>query len=432
MSSIRSIMSHPAAASLWADTAIPSSPTPALVDSCRADVLVIGAGYTGLSTALHLAQSGADVCVLEAHEPGWGASGRNGGQVNPTLKHDPKELIQLLGDRAEPLITAISSSADLVFDLIQQHQIDCQPVRAGWLQVSYNDSDLPTLHRRAEQWQRRGAAVQILERHDLAQRTGTETFHGGWIDQRAGSVQPLSYARGLVQAALTAGARVHGTSPVIDLRRDGAQWLATLAGGARVTADKVVLATNGYSDNLWPGLAQTTLSANSFIVATKPLGAAAANILPKGETLSTAQRLLVYMRKDSQGRILLGGRGLFSDPSGAADFAHIERSLATLYPELAPFQFEYRWGGRIAITRNFLPHVHQPAPGVTMALGYNGRGVAAATAMGKHIAQLLVSGAEKDFPFPITGLTAFPLHGLQRLYISAGVAWYSLLDRLRV
>jgi glycine/D-amino acid oxidase-like deaminating enzyme len=370
------------------------------------------------------------VCVLEAHEPGWGASGRNGGQVNPTLKHDPDELIQIMGDRAEPLIEAISSSADTVFNLIERHQIDCNPVRSGWLQTSYNDASVPALHRRARQWQRRGAPVEVLDRQELARRTGTELFRGGWLDKRAGSVQPLSYARGLAATALEAGAHIHSLSPVVGLRRNGTHWEATVANGARVTADKVVLATNGYSDGLWPGLAQTVLSANSFIVATKPLGSAAAYILPNGETLSTAQRLLVYMRKDDQGRILLGGRGLFGDPVGPADFAHIERSLAALYPSLAPFEFEYRWGGRIAITRDFLPHVHRPAPGLTIALGYNGRGVAAATAMGRHIAALVISDSEQNFPFPITRLAPFPFHGLQSFYISAGVAWYGLLDRL--
>lgn len=427
---IRSVLSHPAAASLWADTAVPAPSTPPIPQACQADVLVVGAGYTGLSTALHLAQQGASVCVLEAHEPGWGASGRNGGQVNPTLKYDPDELARMLGDRAEPLIRAIAGSADVVFDLIARHRIDCQPVRSGWLQVSYSDAGVPALHRRAQQWHQRGDPVELLDRAAVARHTGTDAFHGGWLDKRAGSVQPLSYARGLARAAIQAGARIHGGSPVQDLRPEGGRWIATTANGLRVNAGQVVLATNGYSDALWPTLARTVLSANSFIVATQALGEAAAHILPQGETLSTAQRLLVYLRKDDQGRLLMGGRGNFADPTAAADFAHVERALALLYPGLAPFRFEYRWGGRIAITRDFLPHVHQPAPGVTIALGYNGRGVAAATVMGQHIAALLSSGSHADFPFPISGISPIPLHGLQRFYISAGVAWYGLLDKL--
>ncbi|MDV6320713.1 FAD-dependent oxidoreductase, partial [Chromohalobacter sp. HP20-39] len=174
------------------------------------DVLVIGGGYTGLSTALHLAERGTQVTVLEANDPGWGASGRNGGQVNPTLKHDPDELVSLFGAaRAEPLIDAVSRSADLVFDLIDRHQIDCQPVRAGWLQLSYSDKAVPALHARARQWERRGVPVEMLDRAAVAKRVGTEAFAGAWLDGRAGAIQPMGFARGLVRAAQQAGADVH-------------------------------------------------------------------------------------------------------------------------------------------------------------------------------------------------------------------------------
>ncbi|WP_422096181.1 NAD(P)/FAD-dependent oxidoreductase [Variovorax sp.] len=416
--------------SLWAATAPAAPPTPPLAGSRRADVLIVGAGFTGLSAALHLAEAGAKVCVLEAHEPGWGASGRNGGQVNPTLKHDPDELVRLYGAaRAEPLIDAVSRSADLVFELIERHGIDCQPVRKGWLQVAYSQQHIAAMHARAEQWARRGAATQMLDRNEVAARLGTDAFAGGWLDGRAGGIQPLAYTRGLVRAAQAAGASVHGGSTVTALERRGTQWHATTASGASVVADQVLIATNGYTGGLWPGLSRTVLAANSFIVATAPLqGAAAHAILPGGETASTSQRLLLYFRKDAQGRLLMGGRGHFADPAGPADFAHLERSLELLFPQLGPLQYEYRWAGRIAVTRDFMPHVHTPAPGLTIALGYNGRGIALATSMGRHVAaRLLQPGA--DFPYPVTPLRPIPLHGLQRFYIAAGVAWYSLLDR---
>ena len=416
--------------SLWAATAPPAPPTPPLAESRRADVLIVGGGFTGLSAALHLAEAGAQVCVLEAHEPGWGASGRNGGQVNPTLKHDPDELVRIFGaERAEPLIDAVSRSADLVFDLIARHRIDCQPVRNGWLQLSYSEKDVAALHARAAQWARRGAKTEALDRAAVAARLGTDTFAGGWLDGRAGGIQPLAYTRGLVRAAQGLGAAVHGGTEVTALERRGSQWHASTSTGASVTAGQVLIATNGYTGALWPGLKRTVLAANSFIVATEPLkGAAAHAILPRGETASTSQRLLLYFRKDAQGRLLMGGRGHFADPAGPADFAHLERSLELLFPQLGPLQYEYRWAGRIAVTRDFMPHVHTPAPGLTIALGYNGRGIALATSMGRHVAaRLLQPGA--DFPYPVTPLQPIPLHRLQRFYIAAGVAWYSLLDR---
>ncbi|MGY2177105.1 NAD(P)/FAD-dependent oxidoreductase [Pseudomonas azotoformans] len=419
--------------SLWSATAPSVVPTPALSESVKVDVAIVGAGYTGLSTALHLAERGVSVCVLEANEPGWGASGRNGGQVNPTLKYDPEQLVQMYGpERAEPLISTVSNSADLVFKLIEKHGIDCAPVRKGWMQVSYTEKGVAGLHARADQWARRGVPVQRLDAAAVASRMGSDAFAGGWLDGRAGAIQPLAYAHGLVGAALAAGVRIHGQSAVTGLQRQGFGWQLQTASGAQVTADQVVLATNGYSGNLWPGMAQSILAANSFIVATKPLtGHAAESILPGKETVSTAQRLLLYFRKDSHGRLLMGGRGLFNDPTSPTDFAHLERSLALLFPQLGPLEFEYRWAGRIAITRDFMPHVHEPAPGLTLALGCNGRGIALCTSLGQQLAGRLCD-RKAEFAYPVTPLQRLPMHGLQRFYIGAGVAWYSLLDRLNI
>jgi glycine/D-amino acid oxidase-like deaminating enzyme len=419
--------------SLWSATAPSVVPTPALSESVKVDVAIVGAGYTGLSTALHLAERGVSVCVLEANEPGWGASGRNGGQVNPTLKYDPEQLVQMYGpERAEPLISTVSNSADLVFKLIEKHGIDCAPVRKGWMQVSYTEKGVAGLHARADQWARRGVPVQRLDAAAVASRMGSDAFAGGWLDGRAGAIQPLAYAHGLVGAALAAGVRIHGQSAVTGLQRQGFGWQLQTASGAQVTADQVVLATNGYSGNLWPGMAQSILAANSFIVATKPLtGHAAESILPGQETVSTAQRLLLYFRKDSHGRLLMGGRGLFNDPTSPTDFAHLERSLALLFPQLGPLEFEYRWAGRIAITRDFMPHVHEPAPGLTLALGCNGRGIALCTSLGQQLAGRLCD-RKAEFAYPVTPLQRLPMHGLQRFYIGAGVAWYSLLDRLNI
>lgn len=420
-------------ASLWFDTATSAPETPPLEQSVRTDVLVIGAGYTGLSTALHLAEAGADVTVLDAHEPGWGASGRNGGQVNPTLKHDPDELLRQFGPEiGERLVQAMAGSADLVFSLVQRHGIDCDPVRQGWLQLSHGEAGLAALRRRAEQWSARGAPVHWVDRDAVLRRVGTASFVGGWLDGRAGSVQPLSYARGLARAAQACGARVHGNSPVQQLRHVAGGWVATTAAGVQVRAAEVVLATNGYTGELWPGLASSVLAANSFIVATAPLPEALSRqVLPGRETASTAQRLLVYFRKDAQNRLLLGGRGRFAEPQGAADFAHLERALALLFPALRDVPITHRWAGRIAITRDFMPHLHQPAPGLTAVLGCNGRGIALCTSIGAHLAASLCSSAQV-MPYPVSSVQRIPGHALQRFYISAGVAWYALMDRLGV
>lgn len=416
--------------SLWAATAIPAPNTEPLQASTQADVIVIGGGYTGLSTALHLAERGIQACVLEARTPGWGGSGRNGGQVIPGLKHDPDTLVAMYGrERAEPLIDLVGSGADTVFGLIDRYGIACHPVRAGWIQPAHSTRVLETVVKRAQQWQARGAKVEFLDRAQVSARLGTDAFVGGWVDRRAGSIHPLSYARGLVGAAQKLKASIHGKTWVTGLSRVRGAWEATTATGATVRAPHVVIGTNGYSDGLWPGLAQTVLAANSFIIATQPLdGAVAASILPGGEVASDSRRLLLYFRRDEQGRFLLGGRGPFSEPSGPDDWKHLTRSLGLLYPALRDVPIEYRWAGRVAITRDFVPHVHEPAPGVIIALGYNGRGVAMATQLGKQIAARIAG--ESDFPYPLTEIKPVPLHRLRRLYIGLGIAYYGFLDML--
>lgn len=417
--------------SLWTDATPAGVAMPPLEASIKVDVLVVGAGYTGLSTALHLAETGCEVCVLDANEPGWGASGRNGGQVNPTLKHDPDRLVQMLGaEQANELIEAVSGSADLVFDLISRHRIDCTPVRNGWLQLAYSAKGVGKLHRRADQWAARGKPAVSIDASEARARTGSEVFAGGWLDRRAGSVNPLAYARGLARAAVGCGVRVHQQSAVVSLRRSKGQWVAATAAGTTVTAERVVLATNGYSGSLWPGLARTILAANSFVIATRPLTDQQLDgILPNSETLASSQRLMVYLRRIADGRLMIGGRGQFADPTSPEQFRHLERSLLHMYPQLGSIECEYRWGGRVAITRDFMPHVHEPAQGLVIALGYNGRGIAMATAMGKHLAARL-TGSGARFPFPVSRIQPIPFHGMQRLYIEGAMAWFAMMDRL--
>ncbi|HEM8512695.1 TPA: FAD-binding oxidoreductase, partial [Burkholderia cepacia] len=284
---------------------------------------------------------------------------------------------------------------------------------------------------RAQQWAARGAPVDVLGRDDVARRLGTPAYAGGWIDRRAGSVQPLGYTRGLVRAAQASGAVVHGSTRAVGLTRADGRWRIATSGGATLSAERVVIATNGYTDGLWPGLRQSVIAANSFIVATEPLAPELGrDILAGGEVASDARRLLLYFRRDAAGRLLMGGRGPFADPRAPSDWRHLERATTLLYPQLKGVRFEYRWAGRVAITADFLPHVHEPAPGVTIALGYNGRGIAMATTLGKHLAAHLSGDAQLPLPFRVTPIRPIPLHGLQRFYIAAGVAWYRLLDSL--
>ncbi|WP_164853743.1 NAD(P)/FAD-dependent oxidoreductase, partial [Paraburkholderia kirstenboschensis] len=184
-------VAKPLPPSLWAATAEPAVDTPPLDGSVTVDVAIVGAGYTGLSTALHLAEQGIRVCVIDANEPGW-ASGRNGGQVIPGLKYDPDELVRRYGPHdGDALVQMAGGAADSVFDLIERHGIRCNATRAGWIQPTHSSKLLGVLHARARQWESRGAPVELLDRTQIARRLGTDAFVGGWVDGRAGSVHPL-------------------------------------------------------------------------------------------------------------------------------------------------------------------------------------------------------------------------------------------------
>ncbi|MGE8126472.1 NAD(P)/FAD-dependent oxidoreductase [Methylobacterium sp. NPDC080182] len=422
--------SFPLAPSLWATTAAPAPDTPPLARSGLAEVVIVGGGFCGLSTALHLAERGIRPVVLEAQEVGYGGSGRNGGQVIPGLKYDPADLVARFGrERGERLARFAGGTADVVFDLIARHGMDVPHSRAGWIQGAHTEAGLAEVAKRAAQWADLGAPTRVLDRAETEQLLGTDRYLGGWLDGRGGAIQPLSYARGLARAAQKAGATIHGGSPVTGLERTGSGWTVTTAQGERVTTGRVVLCTNGYTGGLWPNLARTVIAANSFQVATVPLtDNLRRSILPEGHVSSDTRKLLLYFRLDHTGRLLMGGRGPFREPRDPADWAHLERIVGKLFPQLDGIAFDHRWCGRVAITRDYLPHLHEPAPGLLIDIGCQGRGVGLQLAMGRAMAAYIATGDAGNLPLPLTPIEPLPLHGLNRLYVSAIIAWYRLRD----
>ncbi|MGH7125505.1 MAG: NAD(P)/FAD-dependent oxidoreductase, partial [Stellaceae bacterium] len=258
---------------------------------------------------------------------------------------------------------------------------------------------------------------------------GTDKYMGGWLDRRGGAIQPLSYARGLAKAALAAGARIHGETPATRLVRTGARWSVETGRGNTVTADRVVVCTNGYTGELWPQLRQTAIAINSYQVATEPLGDnLRRSVMPEGQVLSDTRKLLLYFRLDHTGRLIMGGRGPFREPKSERDWAHLVRVIGKLFPQLAEVPIAFRWCGRIAVTRDHLPHLHEPAPGLLIDMGCQGRGIGLQSAMGKAMAEYIATSDAKTLPFPFTPIEPIPFHGLQRVYVGAVVTWYRLTD----
>ena len=417
--------------SLWAATAAPAMETPPLPGDAQADVAIVGGGFTGLSAALHLAIAGADVAVLEAGEPGWGASGRNGGQVIPGLKEDPREIIARHGpETGEAMVKASGAAADLVFDLIRQHKMDVEHQQSGWIQAAHNQDFLGALRLRHGDWAARDANVAWLERDEMNHRMGDERYHGGWIDKRGGGVQPLSYARGLAKAAHKNGARIHGASPVQSLNRTGKGWRLETPSGT-LTAGKVILATNGYTDGLWPGLAQSVVPVYSVQVATAPLGEnIRGKVLGGGEVLSDTHRVLWYFRQDGRGRLIMGGGGSAYENGAAKVYESLRDRVRSLLPEAGDVEFEFAWNGKVAMTTDHYPHLHEPAPGLWASLGYNGRGVAMATMMGKVMADRVLDTVDPEFDFATSPIRPLPLHGLRGIAVTATRAYYRMRDAL--
>ena len=416
--------------SLWLATADPAPATPPLAGEAAADVAVVGGGYTGLSTALFLAERGLSVTLLEAEAPGFGASGRNGGQVIPGLKHDPDELEALFGkERGARLVAMAGAAADLVFALVEKHGIACDAVQAGWIQGAADAAGLRAVHRRAADWARHGAPVEVLDQASIVGLLGTEAYVGGLIDRRGGGLHPLNFARGLAAAAIRAGARIHGQSRVVRIERNGDGFrLATTT--AVLAARRVVIATNGYADGLHDRLRRSIVPVVSLQVATRPLSDnLQKTILPEGQVVSDTRRLLRYFRRDADGRLIMGGRGAFGARGVRSRLAELAAAAERLYPQLAGVEWQHHWGGYVALTTDHLPHLHELEPGIVTGLGYNGRGVAMATAMGRQLAAY-ASGAEPEaLDFPVTGLEPIPLHVLRRPAVSALTTWYGLRER---
>jgi glycine/D-amino acid oxidase-like deaminating enzyme len=416
---------------VWEETAVAAPPVPVLTGEQRAQVLVIGAGYLGLSAALHLAQAGVDAIVVDAHAPGWGASGRNGGQVIPGLKYDPSELEAMFGrERGERIWRFAGATADFVFDLIAQHRLACGAQRAPWIQGIHSAKAAERAHRRVDDWQARGAPVEYLDRAQVAAIAGTDIYVGAFADRRAGALQPLSYARELARIALTAGAQVYRDARVVSLTREREVWRAVTDRGASVRAPTVLIATNAYADGLVPGLAQSIVSLNSLQIATAPLPSELRRtLLPNGETLSDTRRVIRYWRLDDDGRLLMGGRGPYREANDERDWDHLVAHVRRHFPALAEIPFTHRWGGRVAVHLDYVPRLHRPQPGMLIAIGCQGRGIAWQSAMGAELATLALD-PQYDPVLPITPVRPIPFHPLKAIGVASTIALWRALDRV--
>lgn len=419
---------------LYTETAHSAPPTPPLDDDCSASVAIVGAGFAGLSAALHLAEMGVDVCVLEANEPGWGASGRNGGQLNPGLKFNPDELLARFGeDLGRRMVAMAWGAPDFTFELIARLGIDCDARQNGTLRAATSAATMEAIRETAAQCAAHGMPARFLDAAETREATGTGRYGAALFDPRGGDLHPLNYARCLTAAAQAAGAKIHGGSRVHTARRQAGKWLLRTENSA-VSAEKLLVVTNAYADGLWPYLKESLVPVYSSIIATEPLpDHLAARILPQRPVLYESGHITVYYRLDAQNRLLMGGRGPqrpLERNTGALDY--LKRYAQCLWPELAGIRWTHAWNGQLAITPDHLPHLHEPNEDALFYLGCNGRGVALATIMGKQLAERLAIGPHAPVDLPVSDIKPIRFHTFWPVGVHAAMLWGRLKDRLGI
>jgi gamma-glutamylputrescine oxidase len=419
-------------ASVYEAATPPLGPLPSLTGERRADVAVVGGGYTGLSAALHLAGRGYRVILLEAQTIGAGASGRNGGQVGGGQRLDQDELERRYGPTlARELFRLGEEAKATVKALIERHDIVCD-LRPGLIEAAHHPREARDLPRYADKLARDYGYphVRPLDRNEVRELVGSPRYHGGLLYADAAHLNPLAYARGLARAALAAGVEICEHSRVTAIAGRPPLRLRTATGSVR--ALHVVLACNAHLDDLEPALAGHILPITACQVATAPLPARlAARVLKGGAAVFDTKLVVDYFRKTGDGRLVFGGGEAYGGGPPADIIGFVRPHLLGVFPDLAEVPLTHGWAGRIAITRTRLPHFARPRPGVLAAQGYSGHGVALATLAGVLIAEAVAGTAER-FDL-MAGLKVPPFPGgtlLRRPALLLARYWFALRDRL--
>jgi glycine/D-amino acid oxidase-like deaminating enzyme len=399
--------------SLWAASSIANPVNEQLREAMQSDVLVIGGGYTGLSCALHLAEKGASVVLLEAKSIGFGGSGRNAGLVNAGVWQNPDHVCAQLGEEAgQRFNMALRDSPALVAELVDRYHMDCDLQPSGTVNIAHSAGGMRHLENRCRQLQELGSAVELID--------GETT--------RA-TINPLSYARALAKAAQGLGARLYQESGVESLTRKNDRWLATTVHGS-VSAEQVVVATNAYADRHSHQVRTSTLPVFIFQCATAPLADdIAAGIIPGREGLWDTQLLLTSSRIDKDGRLVMSSAGRLRGFQRAIRENWMTRTRDLLYPQARGANWAFSWSGQIGVTSNKILRVQLLAPGVFAPAGYNGRGIGPGSVIGKRLAETIVSGNRDDFPFPIEARYHEKWRAFRAGYYSYGTLALQFLQR---
>lgn len=421
--------------SLWAAVTPPRPPAAPLAGAVEADVAVIGAGFTGLAAALHLAKAGRAVTVLEAKAVGWGASGRNNGQVIPTLSAaEPDALIARHGEAGERFARLVGGSAGYLFDLVREEGIVAEAEQTGWFQPAHSPGRTRVSRQRVEAWRRLGFPAEYLDADQAEALVGSSLWHGGMYNPTGGHINPLALARGLAAAAERRGAVLHESSPATGFRRDGAQWVTTTPQGA-LKSRALILATNAYTGEIAPGLAprlaRSIVPVAAWQMATPPIGDnLRSRIVPGRQAVSDTRGDLRFFRYDARNRLITGAAVIA--PWNAAERVRAEaaRRLELAFPELGRQEMTHVWKGWLGMTRDRFPRVHRLGPDGWAWIACNGRGVALSVALGRDLALAAAGVDEGDLALPVSEPRPIRFQPVLRRLAPGYLAWLRRKDRL--
>lgn len=417
--------------SWYEDSAGARARYPSLDGSTRADVLVVGGGFTGLSAALHLARAGVDVVLCEAARLGDGASGRNGGQFGTGQRRWPEEMEDLYGpERARRLFAMAEDAKAGLHETMLREGIEAD-FRPGQISLAHRARYVDEFRRHADWLAERYdyPHLRFMDREETAGRLGSGVYHAGLRDVGTGHLHPMKLLVGLGRAARRAGARLHEDTKIEALTRgDGGLWQARTARGT-VTAARVLLATNAHGGRLEPKSAAHVMPIRSFIASTEPL-AEPHRVLPGNEAADDSRFVVRYFRKSADGRLLFGGREAYTSASG--DIAgQIRRQVVSIWPHLSDVRFTHAWGGSVAVTMPRMPYVAEPQPGLDVIAGFSGHGVMLTHWLGRLYAGRLTGEGETLADLRDLDVPAFPGGTwLRAPLLFLAMTWYALRDRL--
>ncbi|SMO34406.1 NAD(P)/FAD-dependent oxidoreductase [Ruegeria faecimaris] len=418
-------------ASWYAATANTLDRFPALAGDTKADVCVVGGGYTGLSAALHLAEAGFDVVLLEAHRVGFGASGRNGGQLGSAQRMDQEDLERLVGDDdAAKLWDLAEDAKDLVKSLIEKHKIDCD-LKPGVAVLGLSTGDQQDLHDHAAHLSARYGYdhMELLDEGAAHGLCPSPTYRGGYLDMGAAHLHPLNFALGLADAAAKAGVRIFESTEVTGIDEVDPAIVQTPQG--KVTANHVILACNGYLGDLNGKVASRVMPINNFIAATEPLGTDAARVLTRDVAVADTKFVVNYFRLSADNRLLFGGGESYGYRFPTDIASKVRKPMTEIFPHLRDVKIDYAWGGTLGITMRRMPYLTRVAPNILSASGYSGHGVGTATHAGQLMA-MAIQGQAEGFD-TMSRVPALPFPGgaaLRSPLLVLAMTWFSLRDRL--